>query len=82
MMYYIIVTDINTRQYIFQIFENGLDVAVQTKKITITQQDPKLLELLEMMSTQQNFILDNTTIFISQNLSSIEYKVISNDGCI
>lgn len=80
MMHYIIVTDVNSRQYVFQIPEDGFEIISTNESFIVSREEPNLPKFLELISNGHNFIIDNKTVFIPRNLVNIEYKTISEDS--
>lgn len=74
MKHYIIFTDINSHQYVFEILLHGINVSTVKGSFVITQDNTNLLVLLDLIEGRHNFVIDNRILFVSKNLVAVECK--------
>lgn len=80
MNYYFIVTDINSRQYVFPIDETGGVTLFYSNQNIIIDNNYNISSLLILLNDNISFVVNNHQIFNSKNLVSLEIKGIPKDS--
>jgi hypothetical protein len=75
MNHYIIFTDTNTRQYIFQITDDGINIKSSTFSFTISKQSINLEDIQQLITKEEVLIVNDCSIFNTKHLVSVEYKI-------
>lgn len=82
--YYIIITDINSRQYIFQITDLGIEITSDTTTFTITKDNPQLDLFNPLIANEATFTVNNKSdtkmMFNGKKLVNVEFKVLHDDA--
>ena len=78
MKYFIIVTDTNGRQYLFEIQDNGLIIQSATETVYATIEDPRLGFILFHIKKDEPFIIKDT-LFNSKNIASVKLQAYPAD---
>lgn len=73
MKYFIIITDTNSRQYLYEI-KGSIEVVSPTTDFMITVEDPKLFELLQILKQEESFLIDNKAMFNAKHLVTIQFQ--------
>lgn len=76
MKHYITITDTNSRQYIYEIPEEGFHVTSEELDIHVKQNQPELQSFNILFQTSSTFIVDNKAVFNSPNLVAVQYQQI------
>lgn len=71
--HWIIVTDTNSRQYPFQIPENGFEVETKEKTFVVTSENPNLKEFHHAIQSGLVMTLNNS-VFNPAHLVGVDYK--------
>lgn len=74
MKHYIVVTDTNSRQYIYEIPPEGFHVTSEDLDIHVKQDDPGLQSFNILMQGGYTFIVDDKAVFNSSNLVAVQYQ--------
>jgi hypothetical protein len=84
MNYYFIVTDTNSRQYVYPIIEPGLVITNGSNSFLITLDDvitaDFMIPFIEMLEKGVSFLINSQQVFNSKNLVSVEIKAIPEDA--
>lgn len=75
MSYYITVTDTNSRQYNFQIPEEGIQIWSEDGYFTVDQVNPEQKEFIELLAYSKPFAIKNA-VFNSEHIVTIQYMEI------
>jgi len=75
MNHYIIFTDTNTRQYIFQITDDGINIQSSTFSFTISKQSINLEDIQQLITKEEVLIVNDCSIFNTKHIVSVEYKI-------
>lgn len=78
MKHFLILTDINGRQYLFQITEEGLNVQTVSAVVTATVEDPQLFFIMEQIAINEPFII-GATAFNVQNIVAVQLQAYPAD---
>lgn len=76
--YFLIATDNNGRQYLFQITEDGLAIQTVNKEVIATVEEPQLQFIMEQIKNVEPFIISDT-LFNPSNLNTIKFQAYPAD---
>ena len=78
MKYFIIVTDNNGRQYLFQIQDAGLNIQSSSEIVYATIENPQLGFILDQIRQNEPFIVGDT-LFNSNNVTAVKLQAYPAD---
>lgn len=74
MKYYIVVTDTNSRQYVFEILNDGLNIQINDDIYLITKEDPGLEIFFEIFKQKECFLISGKSLFNTNHLVGVEFR--------
>lgn len=76
MNHYLVLTDVNSRQYVYLIPENGIKIESKSFSILTEQQKPNFDEINILLQSKESFVVDNKAVFNSKHIITIQYQEI------
>lgn len=76
--YFLIATDNNGRQYLFQITEDGLPIQTVNEEVTATVENPQLPFIMGQIKNNEPFIIGDT-VFNPSNLNAVKLQAYPAD---
>lgn len=79
MKHYIILTDTNSRQYLYEI-NPAFSVKTAEKEFIITQENPNVLEFSNIIDKKISFVIDNKAVFNPNYIVAVQYQEWPDDA--
>lgn len=79
MNHFLIVTDTNSRQYLFKVEEAGVPVTTATSDIVVTIENPNLQFFIECLDMSSTFVINGSDVFNSVHLVAVQLKAFPAD---
>lgn len=80
MKHYIVITDTNSRQYVFEIPETGIKLETNENLYSITKDDSLSDMFFETFKQKGCFIIGDKTLFNTNHLVGIELRAVAEDA--
>lgn len=74
MTYFLIVTDTNSRQYLFKVEEQGILVSSAVDSLVVTVENPNLDFFIECLDKGSTFVINGSDAFNGCHLVAVQLK--------
>jgi hypothetical protein len=79
MKHYIVVTDSNSRQYVFEITDAGISVKSPRGEAVVTKEDHNLAFFFNAIREGHPFIINNSAVFAQRQIAAVQVQLIPDE---